>query len=199
MAWLGGASFGDGLLNGLIGAGIGAGTGAVLGGVAQGISASRAGGDFLTGKMPTATAPAPTTATTNTQPSQTGTQTQLSGAEKMTQVRAVGQAGENAVGIDPSIPKTRILSKIGTANYRIPDRLTPNISLEEVKNVSYLDYTDQLKDFVMYSPKNNLQMTVWVRPAGTIYGPATHLSPALQQIHNSGMINILTCKVSQRC
>ena len=81
--------------------------------------------------------------------------------------------------LDPNIPKTRIPSETGTVNYRIPDRLTP-FALDEVKNVSYLDYIPQLQDFVQYSQRNNLQMILHIRPENTIFGPATSFSPAMQ-------------------
>lgn len=47
--------------------------------------------------------------------------------------------------------------EFGTAKYRIPDELT-NSTLREIKNVSYLDYTPQLQDSVIYSQQHNLQM-----------------------------------------
>lgn len=52
--------------------------------------------------------------------------------------------------------------------------------MEEIKNVSYLDYTPQIQDFVKYSQQNNLQMKLWIRPANTIFGPSTTFSPAMQ-------------------
>jgi hypothetical protein len=64
--------------------------------------------------------------------------------------------------------------------------------LREIKNVSYLDYTPQLQDFVKYSQQNNLQMQLWVRPDYTIYGPGTAFSPQLQNVIDRGFIKIVT-------
>lgn len=94
---------------------------------------------------------------------------------KMQNVRNLGVEGENAVGISGS--KTRIDSYSGTASYRIPDRLTmPNPEmpvgvLEEVKNVAYLRYTNQIKDFVQFSQENNLKLIIYTRSTTVIAPP----------------------------
>jgi hypothetical protein len=49
MTWLGGGSFGQGLMNGFMGVGIGGITGAILGGTIRGISAVRQGNNFWNG------------------------------------------------------------------------------------------------------------------------------------------------------
>jgi RHS repeat-associated protein len=62
--WVGGGSFGQGMLNGAIGAGIGTATGAILGGTVQGISSAVKGNNFWNGApkvSPTAPSTQPTT------------------------------------------------------------------------------------------------------------------------------------------
>ena len=77
-------------------------------------------------------------------------------ASKMADVAAKGKAGEVLSGIEKNTK--HIVSLTQTAAYRIPDGLGNGI-LHEVKNYSgTLYYTNQLKDFVMYSQANNLQM-----------------------------------------
>jgi len=169
--------------------------GALLGGSVNGITALSNGRSFWSGNLPSSNAPIVPTITqptlnqqnNNVQPSQSTTQTP---AERMSQVREMGRVAEEAVGID-QMAKRPIESLSKTANFRIPDRLTTT-TLEEVKNVSHLEYTNQLKDFVNYSQQTNRQMILWVRPAGTIYGPATIPSLVLQNMHNQGMIKILS-------
>jgi RHS repeat-associated protein len=158
--------------------------GALLGGSINGITALANGRNFMTGNLPTQAAPivptAPTPAT-----NQNTTQTP---AEKMSHVREMGRAAEDAVGINQA-DKVRIPSVTKTADYRVPDRLTP-FTLEEVKNVSYLDYTPQLQDFVQHSQLKGLQMQLWIRPAGTIYGPVTNFSPSMQNVIDKGFIRV---------
>ena len=163
MTWLGGGSFGEGLTNGIIGAGIGLVSGAILGGTVQGFVDLSKGNSFWTGApkvLPTA-------------PNQSTTQTP---AEKMSRVREMGRVAEEAAGIKG--PKKPIPSLTETADFRIPDEVT-STTLREVKNVSHLEYTNQLKDFVQYSQRENLQMILEVRPPNTVYGPATTFSPAM--------------------
>lgn len=88
-----------------------------------------------------------------------------------------GRIAEDVSGIDQS-SKIRIPSATGTAKYRIPDELT-NSTLREIKNVSYLDYTPLLQDFVIYSQQHNLQMILQVQPENTVFGLGTTFSPAL--------------------
>jgi hypothetical protein len=85
--------------------------------------------------------------------------------------RALGVAGEKAVGIGS---KTRIPSLTGTAKYRIPDQLT-STTLGEIKNVSHLSLTRQLTDFHLYSQQNELQFILYTRPTTTFSGPLKNL------------------------
>lgn len=103
----------------------------------------------------------------------------------MAGVRALGNAGEEAVGIGAS--KVRIPSLTNTAKYRIPDRLT-STALEEVKNVKHLSFTRQLQDFHLYSQQNNLQMILHTRPGTTFSAP-------LQSAINNGTIITKTIPV----
>ncbi|MDE3181941.1 MAG: hypothetical protein KGM16_00870, partial [Bacteroidota bacterium] len=91
--------------------------------------------------------------------------------------RALGKAGEDAVGITGS--KTAI--NVG-GRTRIPDRLTSNF-LEEVKNVKYQSFTRQLRDFYQYSQDNGLQMILHTRS-----GTNTTFSKPLQQLIDNGSI-----------
>lgn len=79
---------------------------------------------------------------------------------QMQGVRNMGIAGETATGITG--PKTRIPSFTGTANYRIPEKLTPT-ELFEVKNVAKQGYTSQIQDFNLYSQATGRQFTLFTR------------------------------------
>ena len=104
-------------------------------------------------------------------------------ANKMQQVVAKGKAGELSSGL---LKNTKhIPSLTGTASYRIPDGLTNNI-LAEVKNYSgTLSYTNQLKDFVLYSQSNGLEMRLYTN---------AHLTSPLQQVVDSGLIQVFPLK-----
>ncbi|MCH5315802.1 MAG: hypothetical protein J1E81_07800 [Eubacterium sp.] len=68
-----------------------------------------------------------------------------------------------------------------TASYRIPDGLTDTV-LSEVKNYSgTLSYTNQLKDFVLYSQSEGLKMHLYT---------IAHLTGPLQQAVDSGLIEV---------
>jgi len=93
---------------------------------------------------------------------------------------AVGQQGLQAAGITQNT--TRIPSLTGTAAYRVPDGLNHTTRvISEVKNVSSLSYTEQLRDFVLWAQANNYTFELWVRSTTTLSGP-------LQQAISSGHI-----------
>ena len=100
---------------------------------------------------------------------------------KMQDVVAKGKAGEAASGIIKNT--TRISSLTGTASYRIPDGLDKGMKiLSEVKNYSgTLSYTNQLKDFVMWSQANGYQMRLYTN---------AKLTDPLQQLVDSGIIQL---------
>ena len=105
------------------------------------------------------------------------------GASKMQQVVAKGKAGEMISGLVKNTE--HIPSLTGTASYRIPDGLTDTI-LAEVKNYfGILSYTNQLKDFVLYSQSNGLEMHLYTN---------AHLTGPLQQAVDSGLIQIFPLK-----
>ncbi len=84
-------------------------------------------------------------------------------------VRA-GQAGEAAVrsvaDIGPKVPITV------AGRGRIPDGLNLEARvLSEVKNVSSLSYTRQLRDFAAHARANGLRFDLWVRPDTELSGP----------------------------
>jgi hypothetical protein len=91
----------------------------------------------------------------------------------------LGRAGEEAVGIPAGAPKPSI-NIAGTTRY--PDRLTMR-TIEEVKNVNYLAFRQQLRDYLMYAQKNNLTFVLHVRPETTYSGP-------LQNLIDAGHINL---------
>jgi len=95
--------------------------------------------------------------------------------------RALGQAGEDAVGI--SVPKTAIEIP-GSGAIRFPDALT-DTTLTEVKNVGPLSFTQQFRDFVTYSLENSLEFQLYVRPSTQLSGP-------LQQAIANGQITLKT-------
>jgi hypothetical protein len=175
---------------------MGLGVSMLTGGVINGTVSAADGGNFWTGpKTPQPTVPTPAQTTTTQETTQnTGiqpqTQPKTSQAQQLEQNRAIGRIAEDVSGINQA-NKVRIPSATETANYRIPDELT-STTLREIKNVSYLDYTPQLRDFVAYSQQNNLQMQLWIRPNFTIYGPGTTISPQLQNVINKGFIRIFT-------
>ncbi len=90
-----------------------------------------------------------------------------SGLEK---ARRLGQEGEEIAGITK--PKERIPSKTQTANYRVPDELLHDEKiLREIKNVSNLSYTKQLKDFNLWAKDNGYKFILEVRPGAKLSGP----------------------------
>ena len=104
-------------------------------------------------------------------------------AEKMRLVSEKGRAGEVASGIIKN--KGHIDSLTGTAHYRIPDGLTEKV-LSEVKNYSgTLSLTNQLKDFILYSQSQKLEMHLYTN---------AHLSGPLQQLVDNGTIQLFPLK-----
>ena len=92
----------------------------------------------------------------------------------------VGQAGEDGVRAVYSIgPKVQMRVNGCT---RIPDGL-PATTLSEVKNVSSLSYTQQLRDFADHAGKNGLTFDLYVRPTTQLSGP-------LQDAIRQGTINL---------
>ena len=100
---------------------------------------------------------------------------------KMQEVATKGKAGESLSGLAKNT--SHIPSLTGTASYRIPDGLDAGMRiLSEVKNYSgTLSYTNQLKDFVMWSQANGYQMHLYTN--ATLTGP-------LQQVVDSGIIQL---------
>src|SRR5438105_569373 len=74
-------------------------------------------------------------------------------SNKMRLVRQLGQEGEAAA--DFARNTTRIPSLTGAVAYRIPDGLNHTSRLiSEVKNISRLSYTKQLRDYVQWTQAN---------------------------------------------
>jgi hypothetical protein len=92
--------------------------------------------------------------------------------------RSMGQAGETAAGIIKNTQ--RIPSASGTANFRIPDQLLRSQQLiSEVKNVSKLSQTNQIKDFMAFAQQEGYSFELWVRDS-------TKFSKPLQQLIDNG-------------
>lgn len=92
----------------------------------------------------------------------------------------VGQAGEAAVRSVANIGPKVSINVAGRT--RIPDGLTSSV-LTEVKNVSSLSFTQQLRDFAAHASANGLEFDLWVRPT-------TRLSGTLLQETANGAINL---------
>jgi hypothetical protein len=71
----------------------------------------------------------------------------------------------------------------GTAAYRIPDELNSSV-IGEVKNVSSLSYTNQLRDFEAYAQQQGLTFDLYVRGSTTLSGP-------LQEAVDNGQIVLI--------
>jgi hypothetical protein len=87
--------------------------------------------------------------------------------------RDLGTKGETQAGIDASA-KVRIPSASGTAAYRIPDALSET-TLTEVKNVTNLRATNQIRDFMYHAVQNNLRFDLIVRSDTELSSGLTNL------------------------
>lgn len=95
--------------------------------------------------------------------------------------RKLGKEGEVAEGI--TNPKKQIESISGTATRRFPDELLHDERiLKEVKNVSTLSYTNQLKDFNLWAQREGYDFVLAVREGATLS------KPLLEEIKNGTII-----------
>lgn len=92
---------------------------------------------------------------------------------KLEEARAKGKQGELDAGINPEVKKTKIDSLTKTAEYRIPDKLDKEIDkyLLEVKNVKKQSYTNQIKDFNLYSQEKGLDFYLVIRKDTILTAP----------------------------
>lgn len=97
------------------------------------------------------------------------------GTEAMAEAKALGRAGEAAVGIWGS----KVGIKVG-GKTRFPDRITKS-TLEEVKNVKHLSFTSQLRDYSTFAKQNSLDFILYTRPN-------TIISRPLQNAIDGGLI-----------
>lgn len=81
----------------------------------------------------------------------------------------------------------RIASATETAAYRVPDILIESEKrIGDVKNVSRLRESNQIKDIFSFAEKNDFSVEFWVRdPAGPLGG--TRLSPSMQEKYKAGL------------
>ncbi|MGH2829846.1 MAG: putative toxin, partial [Actinomycetota bacterium] len=83
--------------------------------------------------------------------------------------RALGRSGELASGIAKNSEHIPIPN---TDRYRIPDGLDhAGRTMQEVKNVGKLSYTQQLRDFVAYAKQNGYRMELIVDQGTKLTGP----------------------------
>jgi hypothetical protein len=92
----------------------------------------------------------------------------------------IGQQGERSAGLRTDRPRPRIDSITRPGRYRIPDELT-EVSLREIKNVTRLSNTAQLRDFLAYSQQNGLTFILETRQR-------TRISRPLQNLIDQGLI-----------
>ncbi|WP_156300411.1 two-partner secretion domain-containing protein [Streptobacillus canis] len=87
--------------------------------------------------------------------------------EKQKQLKLNKKKGKQAeidAGINPNIKKTKIESITKTAKSRIPDELLNDKKiLREIKDVSKLRYTNQIKDFNLWAKKNGYKFILEIR------------------------------------
>jgi hypothetical protein len=95
----------------------------------------------------------------------------------------LGREGEAAVQSAYDIGDKAKLTING--RIRIPDGLNPFVrSLSEVKNVDSLSFTQQLRDYLEYAQNQGFRFDLYTRPNTQLSGP-------LQNIIDSGRINLL--------
>lgn len=94
----------------------------------------------------------------------------------------VGSEGESIVRETYDIGEKTAVRIDG--QLRIPDGLTKT-TISEVKNVSSLSYTQQLRDYAAFARQNNLRFDLYVRDSTKLSGP-------LQQARDQGVIRIIT-------
>ncbi|MCP4138526.1 MAG: hypothetical protein GY754_46640, partial [bacterium] len=89
--------------------------------------------------------------------------------KKMDTARKLGKAGEEAAGIYKNTK--RIMKGTATGvNYRIPDGLTKKV-VQEVKNVSRLSNTRQLRDYARFAKDTGRRFELFIRPTTKMSGP----------------------------
>ena len=93
----------------------------------------------------------------------------------------VGRAGEDAVRAVFDIGPKELIRINGRG--RIPDGLTNEV-LSEVKNVQFLSFTRQLRDFADFAEQNGRRFDLFLRPNTRVSGP-------LQDAIDRGIINRL--------
>ncbi|MBC7252107.1 MAG: hypothetical protein H5T62_17745, partial [Anaerolineae bacterium] len=83
---------------------------------------------------------------------------------------ALGRAGEEAAGITG--PKTRIDSIINPGKFRVPDEVDRVAGIvREVKNVTRLSYTSQLRDYALWAQREGYTFELITRQGTQLSGP----------------------------
>jgi len=105
-------------------------------------------------------------------------------SERARENKARGARAETRAGIDPTKKKISIPSQTG-ASRRIPDDLDiANRTLTEVKNVGYQAYTDQIKDFRLYTQARGYTFDL-------IVDNNTKLAPEIEDLVRKKEINLV--------
>ncbi|MBE7540203.1 MAG: hypothetical protein HS122_17550 [Opitutaceae bacterium] len=90
--------------------------------------------------------------------------------EAMAEIRRVGAAGESVVRALEDIGEKTAIRIPGSNQLRVVDGLT-GTTLNEVKSVGSLSYTQQLRDYAAYAGQNGLTFQLWVREGAELSGP----------------------------
>lgn len=102
-------------------------------------------------------------------------------ATRLANARALGAAGEAAVRAAFDIGPKESINVLGRT--RFPDGATAQ-AISEVKNVSSLALTSQLRDYAMFARETGLDFDLYTRPTTKLSGP-------LKQLYREGGVNIL--------
>ena len=78
----------------------------------------------------------------------------------------LGKIGERASGIIKNTTTIKINGRM-----RVPDGYDSHMWLQEVKNVKYMSYTSQLRDYFSYASENHLKMELYIRRTTQLSSP----------------------------
>jgi hypothetical protein len=107
------------------------------------------------------------------------------GAAWSAMARAVGTAGERAVQAIIKLDKnTQAIKDTISGKGVIPDFLTNSV-IAEVKNTSYVSYSQQIRDMVDWATRNNLTFQLWVREGAEV-------SKTIRDLAAQGLIQLRT-------
>jgi RHS repeat-associated protein len=102
-----------------------------------------------------------------------------SGRAAITAARALGAQGEAAVRATYVIGEKRAIVLASGAT-RVPDGFIRGVSISEVKNVKYLAFTRQLRDYASYAAANGIALDVYVRAGAKVTAPLANAAATNQ-------------------